>query len=564
MSEKNNFIYDIIREDLKSGKHSEIITRFPPEPNGYLHIGHAKAVCVDFGAAIDFGGKCNLRMDDTNPEKEDVEYVNAIQEDIKWLGFNWDGFYYASDYYPKMFEAAMELIEKGLAFICELTSEQMREYRGTLTEPGKESPYRNRSVAENKELFLKMKNGEIEEGKMVLRAKIDMSSPNINMRDPVIYRIVKAEHHRTGKEWCIYPMYDFAHPIEDALEKITHSLCSLEFEDHRPLYNWVVDNTTLPAKPRQIEFARLNLTHTVMSKRKLRKLVEEKLVSGWDDPRMPTLSGMRRRGYPPAAIIDFTDRIGLAKRDSIVDFALLEHCVRENLNKSAIRLMGVLDPVKVVIENYPEDKTEYLEAVNNPENEADGTRKIPLTREIYIEREDFMEDAPKKFFRLTIGSEVRLRYAYIIKCTGVVKNENGEITEIRATYDPETKSGEGETRKVKAAIHWVSAAHAKNAKINIYEQLFTKENPEDLEEGQEDFTANINPNSLQVIENAKVEPETENLTKTGTLENPRVFTAFQFERKGYFVRDISAKDGELVFNRTATLKDTWAKIQNKE
>lgn len=562
MTEKNNFIYEIIREDLKNGKHSEIITRFPPEPNGYLHIGHAKAICTDFGAARDFGGKCNLRMDDTNPDKEDVEYVDAIKEDIKWLGFNWDGYHFASDYYEKMFEAALELIEKGLAFVCELTPEQIREYRGTLIEPGKESPYRNRSIEESKELFLKMKNGEIEEGKMVLRAKIDMSSPNINMRDPIIYRIIKTKHHRTGDKWCIYPMYDFAHPIEDALEKITHSLCSLEFEDHRPLYNWVVENTTLPAKPRQIEFARLNLTYTVMSKRKLRKLVEEKIVSGWDDPRMPTLCGMRRRGYPAAAIIDFTDRIGLAKRDSIVDFALLEHCVRENLNKSAIRLMGVLDPIKVVIENYPENETEYLEAVNNPENEADGKRKVPFSREIYIEREDFMEDAPKKFFRLTVGSEVRLRYAYFIKCTGVIKNKNGEIVELRATYDPETKGGDAPNgRKVKATIHWVSAAHAKDAKVNIYENLFIKENPDETEEGQ-DFTANINPNSLQIIENAKVEPATEELTKTNALENTSVFTAFQFERKGYFVRDINA-DGELIFNRTATLKDTWAKIQNK-
>lgn len=555
MTEKNNFIYEIIREDLKSGKHGEIITRFPPEPNGYLHIGHAKAICTDFGAARDFGGKCNLRMDDTNPDKEDVEYVDAIQEDIKWLGFNWDGFHFASDYYEKMFEAAMELIEKGLAFVCELTADEMKAYRGTLVEPGKESPYRNRSIDENKELFLKMKNGEIDEGKMVLRAKIDMASPNINMRDPVIYRIVKTKHHRTGDKWCIYPMYDFAHPIEDALEKITHSLCSLEFEDHRPLYNWVVENTTLPAKPRQIEFARLNLTFTVMSKRKLRKLVEEKFVSGWDDPRMPTLCGMRRRGYPAAAIIDFTDRIGLAKRDSIVDFALLEHCVRENLNKSAIRLMGVLDPVKVVIENYPENETEYLEAVNNPENEADGTRKVPFSREIYIEREDFMEDAPKKFFRLTIGSEVRLRYAYFIKCTGVVKDENGEIVELRATFDKETKGGDApDGRKVKATIHWVSAAHAKNAKINVYENLFTKENPEEGTTDEQDFTINLNPNSLQIIENAKIEPATEELTKIGT---------FQFERKGYFVRDINS-GSELVFNRTATLKDTWAKIQNKE
>jgi glutaminyl-tRNA synthetase len=555
MDEKSNFIYEIIRQDLSNGKHKEIITRFPPEPNGYLHIGHAKALCLDFGAAQDFGGKCNLRMDDTNPEKEDTEFVDAIQDDIKWLGFNWSGFFYASDYYPKMFEAALELIEKGLAFICDLSPAQIKEYRGTLTEAGKESPFRNRSVEENKKLFLAMKNGEFEEGQKVLRAKIDMSSPNINMRDPVIYRIVKAKHHRTGEQWCIYPMYDFAHPIEDAMEGITHSLCSLEFEDHRPLYNWVVEHTTLPAKPRQIEFARLNLTYTVMSKRKLRKLVEEKFVSGWDDPRMPTLCGMRRRGYPAAAIRDFTDRIGLAKRDSIVDFALLEHCVRENLNKSAVRLMGVLEPIKVVIENYPEEKIEYLDAINNPEDENAGIRKVAFSREIYIEREDFMEDAPKKFYRLTLNSEVRLRYAYFIKCTGVIKNENGEIIELRAIYDPATKGGDApDGRKVKSTIHWVNVSTAKTATINLYDQLFTVENPDEAPDGY-DFTSNINPDSLKVITNAKVEPATLELGKS---------EAFQFERKGYFVRDISAKDGELLFNRTATLKDAWAKIAKTE
>ena len=555
MDEKNNFIYEIIREDLASGKHGEIITRFPPEPNGYLHIGHAKALCLDFGVAQDFGGKCNLRMDDTNPEKEDTEFVDAIQEDIKWLGFNWSGFFYASDYYPKMFEAALELIDKGLAFVCDLSPTQIKEYRGTLTEVGRESPFRNRSVEENKKLFLAMKNGEFEEGQKVLRAKIDMSSPNINMRDPVIYRIVKAKHYRTGDEWCIYPMYDFAHPIEDAMEKITHSLCSLEFEDHRPLYNWVVEHTTLPAKPRQIEFARLNLTYTVMSKRKLRKLVEEKFVSGWDDPRMPTLCGMRRRGYSAEAVRDFTERIGLAKRDSIVDFALLEHCVRENLNKSAIRLMGVLDPIKVVIENYPEGQVEYLDAVNNPEDETAGTRKVAFSREIYIEREDFMEDAPKKFYRLTLNSEVRLRYAYFIKCTKIIKNDSGEIVELRVTYDPATKGGDApDGRKVKSTIHWVNVSTAKSATINLYDQLFNKENPEDVVEGY-DFTCNINPDSLKTITNAKVEPATEEFSKNG---------AFQFERKGYFVRDVYAKDGELLFNRTATLKDAWVKLIKAE
>jgi glutaminyl-tRNA synthetase len=453
-----------------------------------------------------------------------------------------------------MFEAALELIEKGLAFVCDLSPEEIHDYRGTLTEPGKESPFRNRGVEENKKLFLAMKNGEFEEGQKVLRAKIDMSSPNINMRDPVIYRIVQTAHHRTGDRWCIYPMYDFAHPIEDAMENITHSLCSLEFEDHRPLYNWVVENVTLPAKPRQIEFARLNLTYTVMSKRKLRKLVEEHFVGGWDDPRMPTLCGMRRRGYPAEAVRDFTDRIGLAKRDSIVDFALLEHCVRENLNKTSLRLMGVLEPIKVVIENYPENQTEYLEAVNNPEDETAGVRKVAFSREIYIEREDFMEDAPKKFYRLTLNSEVRLRYAYFIKCTKAIKNEIGEIVELRAIYDPATKGGDApDGRKVKSTIHWVNVATAKNAVINLYDRLFVKENPEDVEDGQ-DFTVNLNPDSLKVITDAKVEAATEELSKN---------KVFQFERKGYFVRDISAKDGELLFNRTATLKDAWARIQEK-
>jgi len=548
---KSNFIYDIIKEDLASGKHQSIVTRFPPEPNGYLHIGHAKAICTDFGAAIDFGGTCNLRMDDTNPSKEDTEFVDSIQEDIKWLGFNWeDRLYYASDYYEKIYEAAVELIKKDLAFVCDLTPEQMREFRGDLQNPGKDSPFKTRSIEENLDLFARMRAGEFEDGSKVLRAKIDVTSPNINMRDPVLYRILKIHHHRTGDEWCIYPMYDFAHPLEDAFEKVTHSLCSLEFEDHRPLYSWFVENVTLPAKPRQIEFARLNLTYTVMSKRKLRKLVEENFVNGWDDPRMPTLCGMRRRGYPATAIRAFIDQIGLAKRDSIVDFALLEHFVRTELNASSLRFMGVFDPIKVVIENYPENQVEMMTGINNPENENDGTRQIPFSREIYIERSDFMEDAPKKFFRLTVGSEVRLRYAYFITCTSVIKNEAGEIVELRCTYDPATKGGDSpDGRKVKGTIHWVSANHAIDCTVNQYDQLFTKENPE---ESGEDFIANINPDSLTVITNVKAEPAVAELAGT---------KPFQFERTGYFVKD-SGSEG-LVFNRTSTLKDSWAKEVKK-
>ncbi len=548
---KSNFIYDIIKEDLASGKHQSIVTRFPPEPNGYLHIGHAKAICTDFGAAIDFGGTCNLRMDDTNPSKEDTEFVDSIQEDIKWLGFNWeDRLYYASDYYEKIYEAAVELIKKDLAFVCDLTPEQMREFRGDLQNPGKDSPFKTRSIEENLDLFARMRAGEFEDGSKVLRAKIDVTSPNINMRDPVLYRILKIHHHRTGDEWCIYPMYDFAHPLEDAFEKVTHSLCSLEFEDHRPLYNWFIENVTLPAKPRQIEFARLNLTYTVMSKRKLRKLVEENFVNGWDDPRMPTLCGMRRRGYPATAIRAFIDQIGLAKRDSIVDFALLEHFVRTELNASSLRFMGVFDPIKVVIENYPENHVEMMTGINNPENENDGTRQIPFSRELYIERSDFMEDAPKKFFRLTVGSEVRLRYAYFITCTSVIKNEAGEIVELRCTYDPATKGGDSpDGRKVKGTIHWVSANHAIDCTVNQYDQLFTKENPE---ESGEDFIANINPDSLTVITNVKAEPAVAELAGT---------KPFQFERTGYFVKD-SGSEG-LVFNRTATLKDSWAKEVKK-
>ena len=554
---KTNFIYDIIKEEKSSGKHSEIVTRFPPEPNGYIHIGHAKAICVDFGVADDFGGHCNLRMDDTNPSKEDNEYVESIKEDIAWLGFDWkDNLFFASDYYEKLYNFAIELIKKDLAFVCDLTPEDMREYRGNLTEPGKDSPYKTRSIDENLDLFSRMRAGEFADGSKVLRAKIDMASPNMNMRDPAIYRIMKVEHHRTGFDWPIYPMYDFAHPLEDALEGVTHSLCSLEFEDHRPLYNWFLENLSVLAKPRQIEFARLNITNTVLSKRKLLRLVEDGFVSGWDDPRMPTISGMRRRGYPAAAIVDFADRIGLAKRDSTVEFALLEHCVRQNLNKSSMRFMGVLNPLKVVITNYPEDQTEVLIGVNNPENEDDGTREIPFSKEIYIEREDFMEDAPKKFFRLSQGREVRLRYAYYITCTDVIKDDSGEITEIHCTYDPETKGGDSaDGRKVKGTLHWVSAKDALNVEVNVYDQLFSVENPDKTEDGL-DFTSNINPNSLKVLTNVKVEPAVAKLSNNRT---------FQFERKGYFIEDVkNSSSDKMIFNQTATLRDSWGKAQKKK
>jgi glutaminyl-tRNA synthetase len=553
---KTNFIYDIIKDDIATGKHDKIITRFPPEPNGYIHIGHAKAICVDFGVANDFGGVCSLRMDDTNPTKEDVEYVDAIKEDIKWLGFDWgENLYFASDYYGKLYGYAVELIQKGLAFVCDMDTDQMREYRGNLTEAGKNSEFRERTVEENLDLFAKMRAGEFEAGSRVLRAKIDMSSPNMNMRDPIIYRIIDVEHHRTGRDWPIYPMYDFAHPLEDAIEEVTHSLCTLEFEDHRPVYNWVLENVTVAAKPRQIEFARLNITNTVMSKRKLLRLVEEDFVSGWDDPRMPTICGMRRRGYPAAAIRDFADRIGLAKRDSTVDFALLEHCVRQDLNKSAIRVMGVMNPLKVVITNYPEGESEFVTGNNNPENEADGTREIPFSRELYIEREDFMESAPRKFFRLTEGREVRFRYAYYITCTEAIKDADGEIIELRCTYDPETKGGDSaDGRKVKGTIHWVNAATALDAQINEYDHLFAVENPDKSAEGK-DFTSNINPDSVKTISNVKVEPAVLDLALNAT---------FQFERKGYYVADsVDCSKDKLVFNRTATLRDSWGKKQKK-
>lgn len=552
----SHFIRTIIREDIRNGKNGgRVHTRFPPEPNGYLHIGHAKSICLNFGMAEEFGGKCNLRFDDTNPEKEEVEYVESIKEDVRWLGFDWeDREFYASDYFEQLYEFAIELIKNGKAYVDHLTPEEIREYRGTLTEPGKNSPYRDRSVEENLDLFEKMRKGAFEEGECVLRAKIDMASPNINMRDPALYRIKKAHHHRTGDKWLMYPMYDFAHALSDAIEHITHSLCTLEFEDHRPLYDWCVENVTAPARPVQIEFARLNLTYTVLSKRKLLQLVREKHVDGWDDPRMPTISGFRRRGYTPESIRDFSERIGVAKKDSMVDLSLLEFCLREHLNKNAQRCMTVLRPLKIVIENYPEGQIEELDAVNNPEDESMGKRKVPFSREIYIERNDFMEDPPKKFFRLYPGNEVRLRYAYFITCNDVIKDENGEIVELRCTYDPASRGGNSpDGRKVRGTIHWVSVPHAVDAEVRLYDNLFMKEDPDDVEEGKT-FLDYINPDSLEVV-NAKAEP------MLGSV-NPG--DSFQFERMGYFVADRKDHTPEKpVFNRSVTLRDTWAKISKK-
>lgn len=547
----SNFIYNIIDEDLKSGKHPEgIHTRFPPEPNGYLHIGHAKSICLNFGTAEKYAGLCNLRFDDTNPTKEDTEYVDSIQEDIKWLGFSWGNRrYYASDYFEKLYEYACALIEKGLAYVDDLTAEEIRAYRGTLTEPGRESPCRNRSVAENLALFERMKAGEFPDGSRVLRAKIDMASPNITMRDPVIYRIAHAVHHRTGDAWCIYPMYDFAHPLSDAIENITHSLCTLEFEDHRPFYDWLLEVLGFDknTRPRQIEFARLNVTNTITSKRKLRQLVEEGHVRGWDDPRMPTLSGLRRRGYTPASIRDFCERIGVAKSNSTVDVAMLEHCVREDLNEHAARVMAVLRPLKVVLTNYPADKSEELLAENHPTR--GGKRYVPFSRELYIEREDFMEEPPKKFFRLRPGGEVRLKHAYIIKCEEVVKDEKGEITELRCTYDPESKSGgSAANRKVKGTLHWVSANDALDAEVRLYDYLLKTEEAEEAA----DFLASLNPRSLEVIEGAKVEP---------SLARTAEGTHYQFLRTGYFVVDKDTRPDRLVFNRVVGLKDSWGKVK---
>jgi len=551
----SNFIKAIINDDLKTNKYfGRVHTRFPPEPNGYLHIGHAKSICLNFGIAKEYGGLTNLRFDDTNPEKEDTEYVESIKEDVRWLGFDWDNReYYASDYFEFLYMLAEQLIYKGKAYVDDLTADEIRQYRGTLTEPGIESPYRNRSVQENIDLFRRMRAGEFEDGSKVLRAKIDMSSPNINMRDPVIYRIRRAHHHRTGNKWCIYPMYDFTHCISDSIEGITHSLCTLEFENNRPLYDWFLVELGM-YRPQQIEFARLNLSYTVLSKRKLLQLVKEKHVNGWDDPRMPTICGFRRRGYTPESIRNFADMIGVAKADSVVDYSLLEYCLRNHLNKTAQRAMAVLNPLKVVITNYPENKTEELQAINNPEDESMGKRNITFSREIYIEKDDFIEDPPKNYYRLSPGAEVRLRYAYIIKCEQVIKDEKGNIIELRCTYDPETKSGGSSTKKVKAAIHWVSKDVAINAEVRLYDFLFTKADPDDVLEGQT-FLDNLNPNSLVVLKNCKVEP---------FLKNFAPGEKFQFERHGYFCLDIKdSKPDNLVFNRTATLKDTWSKIKDK-
>ena len=551
----SHFIRNIVIGDLQQNKNGgRIHTRFPPEPNGYLHIGHAKSICLNFGLAGEFGGLCNLRFDDTNPSKEDVEYVESIKEDVRWLGFDWgDREYFASDYFAQLYQFAIQLIKAGKAYVCDLNGEQIREYRGTLTEPGKNSPYRERSVEENLDLFERMKVGEFPDGARTLRAKIDMASPNLNMRDPVMYRILHATHHRTGDEWCVYPTYDFAHGQSDSIEGITHSLCTLEFEDHRPLYDWFLEQLNIH-HPQQIEFARLNLSYTALSKRKLLQLVQQGHVSGWDDPRMPTLAGFRRRGYTPEAIRTFCERIGVAKRNSTVDIAMLEHCLREDLNKRAPRVMAVLRPLKVVIDNYPEGQVEELDAVNNPEDPSMGTRKVSISREIYIEQDDFREEPPKGFFRLSPGREVRLRYAYIVRCIGVVKDtETGEIKEIHCTYDPETKSGLSQSsRKVKATIHWLSAAHAVSAEVRLYDQLFTKEDPDDAPQGL-DLTANLNSQSLERLTDCRVEP---------FLTNAKAGERYQFERLGYFCMDsVDSSPGHLVFNRTVTLRDTWAKIE---
>ncbi len=549
--EPKDFLREQVTQDTESKRFDgRVVTRFPPEPNGYLHIGHAKAICIDFGIAQEFGGYCNLRYDDTNPTKEDQEYVDAIEYDIKWLGFQWQGEpKFASDYFEQLYDWAVELIQQGKAYVDDLSMDEIREYRGTLTEPGRESPYRNRSIEENLDLFKRMRAGEFPDGTRVLRAKIDMSSGNLNMRDPVMYRIRHATHHRTGDKWCIYPMYDWAHGQSDSIEGITHSLCSLEYEDHRPLYDWYLDNLEI-YHPRQIEFARLNLSNTVMSKRKLLQLVNEGIVAGWDDPRMPTLSGLRRRGYTPSAIREFIDRVGVTKNQNIVEFAQLEAVIREELNKTAPRVMGVLNPLKVVIENYPEGQVEELDAVNNPEDPTAGARKVPLTRELFIEQSDFMENPPKKYFRLSPGTEVRLRWAYIIKCVGVVKNDAGEIVEIRCTYDPATRGTNPTDRKVKGTIHWVSASHAVPAEIRLYEHLFPMVKPDEAE----DWKTNINPNSLQVI-NGLVEP---------SLASAAPGSRYQFERSGYFVVDSDSTPERLVFNRTVTLRDTWGKIEKQE
>ncbi|TEU16268.1 MAG: glutamine--tRNA ligase/YqeY domain fusion protein [Anaerolineales bacterium] len=555
-STPSNFIREIIDEDLRTDKYGgRVHTRFPPEPNGYLHIGHAKSIRLNFGLAEDYGGLYNLRFDDTNPTKEEVEYVESIKEDVRWLGFDWeDREYYASDYFEQLYQWAVELIKKGKAYVCDLSAEEVREYRGTLTEPGKESPYRNRSVEENLDLFERMRAGEFPDGARTLRAKIDMASPNVLMRDPVMYRILHETHHRTGDEWCIYPMYDWAHGQSDSIEGITHSICTLEFENNRQLYNWYLDALEI-YHPQQIEFARLHLNYTVMSKRKLLKLVEQGVVSGWDDPRMPTLSGLRRRGYTPEAIRNFCDRIGVARANSVVDIAMLEHALREDLNQRAPRVFGVLRPLRVVIDNYPEDRVEEMECINNPEDPSMGTRKVPFSRVLYLEREDFREDPPKKWFRLAPGREVRLRYAYFVTCVDVVKDETGEVVELHCTYDPATRGGDSpDGRKVRGTLHWVSAAHSIPAEVRLYDQLFLKPDPEDVEEGA-DFTANLNPNSLETLTSCRVEP-----SLAGAVPGSR----YQFERQGYFCVDPDSSDGKLVFNRTVSLRDTWAKIEKAQ
>ncbi|HLI63481.1 MAG TPA: glutamine--tRNA ligase/YqeY domain fusion protein [Terriglobales bacterium] len=552
----SNFVRDIILEDLQTNKYGgRVHTRFPPEPNGYLHIGHAKSIHLNFGLAAEFGGQTNLRFDDTNPEKEEQEYVDSIIEDARWLGADWgDRMFYASDYFDQLYEWAVQLIKAGKAYVCDLSAEEVRQYRGSLTEPGKESPYRNRSVEENLDLFERMRQGEFPDGSRTLRAKIDMASPNLNLRDPVMYRILHASHHRTGDKWCIYPMYDFAHGQSDSIERITHSICTLEFEDHRPLYNWFIQQLGI-FPSRQIEFDRLNLTYTLLSKRRLLQLVEEGHVRGWDDPRMPTICGLRRRGYTPEAIRNFCAAIGVSKTNGVVELAMLEHFVREDLNRRALRAMAVLRPLRVVIDNYPAGQVEELAVVNNPEDASAGTRMVPFSRELYIEQDDFREQPPKKFFRLAPGQEVRLRGGYFVKCTSVVKNAGGEVTEVHCTYDPATRSGNApDGRRPKATIHWVSARHAIDAEVRLYEKLFVKEDPSEVPEGQ-DFTVNLNPNSLEVIPHAKLEP---------SLSSAKVGDRFQFERLGYFCVDPDSRPGALVFNRTVPLRDTWAKIEKRE
>jgi glutaminyl-tRNA synthetase len=551
-TESLDFIREIVAADVRAGKHKAIVTRFPPEPNGYLHVGHAKAICINFGVAAEFGGRCHLRFDDTNPTKEEQEYVDAIQEDVRWLGFDWgQHLHFASDYFDQFYEWALHLIRAGKAYVDDLTADEIREYRGTLTEPGRESPYRARAAAESLELFERMRRGEFPDGTRVLRAKIDMASGNINLRDPVLYRILHAAHPHAGDKWCIYPMYDYAHPLEDAIEGVTHSLCSIEFEDHRPLYDWFIENLPVPSRPRQYEFARLNLTYTVLSKRFLLRLVNEGRVRGWDDPRMPTLSGVRRRGFPPEAVREFAKMIGVAKRDSVVDVAMLEHCVRDHLNHHAERRMAVLRPLKVVIENYPEGQSEEFDAVNNPEDPSAGTRKVPFSRELVIEREDFMEDPPKKFFRLAPGREVRLRYAYFITCREVVKDAAGQIVELRCTYDPASRGGSApDGRSPKATLHWVSAPTAVAAAVRLYDHLFSRPDP-----GTDgDLLADLNPASEEILDGCWIEPSLAGLTAGARV---------QFERLGYFCVDRDSQPGRAVFNRTVTLRDTWAKVQAK-